>query len=194
MKSIMLERKTKETQISLELKINGTGQTQIHSGIGFLDHLLDLLAFHARFDLNLTCQGDLVVDEHHSIEDIGIILGQAFREALAEEMNYQRYGSCWLPMDETLAHACVDISGRPFFVFKADFKREKIGEFPTEMVAEFFRAFAMNARMTLHLKIEYGENEHHKIEALFKATAYALREALEVVPGRDSPSSTKGII
>jgi imidazoleglycerol-phosphate dehydratase len=194
MKPVILERKTKETQISLQLNINGTGQAQIQSGVGFFDHLLSLLSFHAHFDLNLKCQGDLEVDEHHSIEDIGITLGQAFREALAEKMNYHRYGSCWLPMDEILAHACVDISGRPFFVLQAEFKREKVGEFPTEMVSEFFRAFATNARLTLHLRIEYGENEHHKIEALFKATAYALREALEIVPGRDAPSSTKGIL
>jgi imidazoleglycerol-phosphate dehydratase len=190
----IINRKTNETNISLELNLYGQGKSAITTGIGFFDHILTLFAFHGLFDINLTCQGDLEVDDHHSIEDIGIALGQAFRQSLPENKNFVRYGSCILPMDETLANAVVDISGRPFLVFQADFTREMVGNLSTEMIEEFFRAFAMNAGITLHLKIEYGKNDHHKIEALFKATARALRIALEPDPKLDSVSSTKGVI
>jgi len=194
MKPVEKSRHTRETKIELKLELQGRGQSTIQSGIGFFDHVLTLFAFHGLFDLNLSCQGDLQVDEHHSVEDIGIVLGQAFREALPATLNVKRYGCCLLPMDETLARAVVDLSGRPFFQLNAEFKREKVGDLPTELIAEFFRAFATHAKITLHLAIEYGENEHHKIEALFKATARALRQALEIDPNRQEVSSTKGIL
>ena len=194
MKPVQLIRKTKETQINLELQLNGTGQSNISTGVGFFDHMLTLFAFHGLFDLTIQCRGDLNVDDHHTIEDVGILLGQALCQALPEKKNYRRYGAALLPMDETLARAVIDLSGRPFFVLNAQFSREKLGVFSTEMVEEFFRAFAMNAKLTLHLAIEYGRNEHHKIEALFKAAARALAQALEVDSRRTQPASSKGML
>ncbi|MCI0513343.1 imidazoleglycerol-phosphate dehydratase HisB [candidate division KSB1 bacterium] len=194
MEPITITRNTRETQIQLSIQLNGAGQAEIHSGIGFFDHLLTLFAFHGLFDLKLECKGDLQVDEHHTVEDIGIVLGQAFRRGLPQNLNFQRYGTCLLPMDETLVQAVVDVSGRPYLVFQATFTREKVGDLPTEMVVEFFRAFVTHAQITLHLQIQYQTNTHHAIEALFKAAGRALRQALTPDPLRTGVSSTKGVL
>lgn len=188
-----IERNTNETNIKVEINLDGEGKTDIKSGIGFFDHMLNLFAFHSRTDINLRCDGDLYVCDHHSIEDIGIALGQAFKEALGDKNGINRYGSFFIPMDETLAFASIDISGRPYLVFDCSFNREKVGEMSTEMTEEFFRAFAMNAGVTLHLKVLYGANDHHKIEGLFKAFARAVKEAKDVNSKNGVPS-TKGVL
>ena len=194
MDPIQLSRETKETRISLTLDVYGTGHSQISTGVGFFDHMLTLFAFHGGFDLNIRCEGDVAVDDHHTVEDIGILLGTALLQSFPETRNFRRYGLSFLPMDEALARAVVDLSGRPFLVFNAEFERSLIGTFSTEMVEEFFRALADNAKMTLHLSVEYGRNTHHKIEALFKASGRALREALEIDPHRQGVASTKGVL
>lgn len=184
-------RKTNETSIELRIDLDGSGKSEISTGIGFFDHMLDLFAFHSRCDLKVKAEGDLNVCDHHTIEDIGITLGQAFKEAIGDKKGINRYGTFYVPMDETLALVSLDISNRPFVVFDCEFKREKVGEMATEMVVEFFRAFAFNAGITLHLKVLYGENDHHKIEALFKAFGRALKEAKYVREENGLPS-TKG--
>lgn len=184
-------RKTNETSIELRIDLDGSGKSEISTGIGFFDHMLDLFAFHSRCDLKVKAEGDLNVCDHHTIEDIGITLGQAFKEAIGDKKGINRYGTFYVPMDETLALVSLDISNRPFVVFDCEFKREKVGEMATEMVVEFFRAFAFNAGITLHLKVIYGENDHHKIEALFKAFGRALKEAKHVREENGLPS-TKG--
>lgn len=189
-----IERITRETQINLSFELQGSGQCELQTGIGFFDHMLQLFAFHGMFDMKGECQGDTQVDDHHLIEDLGIVLGQAFHASLPPARNFKRYGTCFLPMDETLARVVVDLSGRPLLVFVANFNRAQIGNFSTEMVVEFFRAFAFNAKMTLHLQIEYGENDHHKIEALFKAAARALREAASPDRNRRGTASSKGVL
>lgn len=171
------ERATKETSVQLEIDLEGKGNIEINTGIGFFDHMLNLFAFHGQIDLKVLAKGDLEVCDHHTIEDIGITLGEAFKEALGNKEGINRYGTFYVPMDETLALVSLDISNRPYLVFDCDFKREKVGEMSTEMVVEFFRAFAFNAGITLHLKVLYGENDHHKIEALFKALGRAIKEA-----------------
>lgn len=173
-----LSRKTKETDVFVSLNPYGKGLTEIDTGIGFFDHMLTALAVHGGFDLVARCKGDLEVDSHHSIEDIGITLGKVFREATGDKTGLSRYGFFILPMDECLALCSLDISGRPFFVFKGEFKNAKIGEMDTDMVEEFFRAFAMNAEITLHIDLMYGSNDHHRAEAIFKAFAHSLKEAL----------------
>lgn len=189
-----ITRNTKETQIQVGISLNTEGESSIRTGIGFFDHMLTLFAFHGLMTLEVECNGDLEVDDHHSVEDIGIALGKAFAQALPETKNYTRYGSCLLPMDETLARAVVDLSGRPYLVFQAEFNREMVGTLATEMIEEFFRAFAMNAGITLHLKVEYGKNDHHKAEALFKAAGRALRQATAPDTQRTGVSSTKGVL
>jgi len=185
-------RKTKETDIEVRLDIYGSGKTNINSGIGFFDHMLMSLAVHAGWDLELSVKGDLYIDGHHSVEDIGIVLGQTFCNCLSVKEGLRRYGSFSVPMDEALATAHVDISGRPYLVFSADFRSDKIGEFDTQLILEFFRAFVMNALITLHLDVEYGENDHHKAEALFKAFAHSIRIAAEKTG--DRLLSTKGTL
>ncbi|MGN0145432.1 MAG: imidazoleglycerol-phosphate dehydratase HisB [Clostridium sp.] len=185
------KRTTNETSIELEINLDGTGKSEISTGIGFFDHMLNLFAFHSQTDLRIMADGDLNVCDHHTIEDIGITLGEAFKEAIGDKKGINRYGTFYVPMDETLAFVSLDISNRPFVVFDCNFKREKVGEMATEMVVEFFRAFAFNAGITLHLKVLYGENDHHKIEALFKAFARALKEAKSVDDENGIPS-TKG--
>ena len=194
MDPIQLTRETKETRISLTLNAYGSGKSRISTGVGFFDHMLTLFAFHGGFDLDIQCDGDVDVDDHHTVEDIGILLGTALLQAYPEARNFRRYGLSFLPMDEAMARAVVDLSGRPFLVFNAEFERLLIGLFQTEMVEEFFRALAYNAKMTLHLSVEYGQNTHHKIEALFKAAGRALREALEIDSRRDGVASTKGVL
>ncbi|MFQ5708567.1 MAG: imidazoleglycerol-phosphate dehydratase HisB [bacterium] len=194
MSKTRLERKTNETNITLEFDIRGEGQSRISTGIGFFNHMLELFAFHGCFDLNVKCQGDLHVDAHHTVEDVGIVLGQAFHKALSGEQAIVRYATAWVPMDESLARAAVDISGRPFLAFDAEFRQSRVGDFDTELTREFFQAFVTHAGITLHLKLLYGANTHHKIEALFKAVAVALRQAVQLDKNRSGPASTKGVL
>ncbi len=190
-----IERKTNETQVRLKLNVDGTGNYRISTGIGFFNHVLELFAKHGLFDLEVEAKGDLDVEEHHLVEDAGIVLGQAFRQALGDKKGIRRYGFFVLPMDEALALAAVDFSGRPEFVWNAEFKREKIGTLPTELLPHFFKSIADNAMMNLQLKLFYGMNEHHKAEALFKALARAMRMACEYdARSRGVVPSTKGVI
>lgn len=192
-RSSKIERNTNETKISLSMNLDGEGKSSIDTGVGFFDHMLNLFAFHGKLDLEVKAKGDLYVCDHHTIEDIGIVMGQAFKEAIGDKNGINRYGTFYIPMDETLALASLDISNRPYLVFDCDFNREKVGQMATEMVIEFFRAFAFNAGITLHLKVLYGENDHHKIEALFKAFGRALKEAKTVKDENGMPS-TKGTL
>ena len=172
------ERRTKETNITVSLDLDGTGKADIDTGLGFFDHMLTALAVHSRFDLKVKCEGDLGIDAHHSVEDVGIVLGQAFCEAVGDKAGIARYGSFTLPMDEALASCHIDVGGRVYAVIDMRFTADRLGELDTQMIAEFFRAFANNAKVTLHLAALYGENDHHKAEALFKAFAHALRLAV----------------
>ena len=189
-----INRNTNETKIQLKINLDGDGKSNIKTGIGFFDHMLDLMAFHSGIDLEVIAHGDLDVCDHHTVEDVGIILGQAFKEALGEKVGIKRYGSFFIPMDETLSQVSLDISGRAFLVFQGEFKRDTVGTFATEMTEEFFRAFAFNSGITLHARILYGSNDHHKIEALFKALGRALREAKTVNENDMRLPSTKGML
>lgn len=180
MRSAEIVRETKETKVRLAVNLDGTGKSTIATGIGFFDHMLDLLARHARFDLVIEAQGDLYVDFHHTTEDVGIVLGQAVKRALGDMRGITRYADLHLPMDETLTRVALDISGRPYLVFRTEFKVAKIGEFDTELVREFFQAFASNAGMTLHVETLYGDNAHHIAESCFKGLARALRAAVAI--------------
>ncbi|MDD4122303.1 MAG: imidazoleglycerol-phosphate dehydratase HisB [Eubacteriales bacterium] len=175
-----VKRETRETKIELTLNIDGEGTSQINSGVGFFDHMLTALAVHSGFDLTLNCKGDLVVDCHHTIEDIGIALGSALADTLADKTGIARYGNSMIPMDEALASCCIDVSGRPYLIFNAEFGDCRLGDMDSEMVEEFFRAFAMNAGVTLHINLIYGKNDHHKTEAIFKAFAHALKSAVKI--------------
>lgn len=188
----LINRKTSETTISLELNIDGTGKADIDTDIGFFDHMLNSFARHGFFDLKVKVDGDLYVDCHHSIEDTGIVLGQAIKEALGDKKGIKRYGSMILPMDEALILCAVDLSGRPYLVFDADFSRESVGYFDTEMVKEFFHAVAYTAGMNLHIKMLSGSNNHHIIEGMFKAFARALDEATKLDSRIEDVLSTKG--
>ncbi len=182
MRTSEIKHKTKETDIALSLALDGTGKSDIDSGNGFFDHMMTLFASHGRFDLTLKCDGDTEVDFHHSAEDIGICLGKAFSEALGDKRGITRYGSIILPMDETLMLAAVDVSGRVYLSFEADFPTSRVGEFDTELIEEFFIAFAREAKITLHIRKFNGKNTHHIAEAIFKATARALRTAARIDP------------
>ncbi|PWS38644.1 imidazoleglycerol-phosphate dehydratase HisB [Falsiroseomonas bella] len=188
-------RATSETDIRLALDLDGTGRAEVATGVGFLDHMLTALARHALLDLTVAAKGDLHIDDHHTTEDVGIVLGQAVRQALGDKRGIRRFGHCILPMDEALAEAAIDISGRPFLAWSVPFARPKIGSFDTELVEEFFRAFAFNAGITLHVTLKAGSNAHHVAEACFKAVARALRMAMEADPraGGVIPS-TKGML
>jgi imidazoleglycerol-phosphate dehydratase len=175
-----VKRETSETEIELTLNIDGQGKNQIDTGIGFFNHMLTAFSVHSGFDLALTCRGDLSVDCHHSVEDIGIALGKAFGEAMADKAGIARYGNFTIPMDEALASCSVDISGRPYLVFHAEFGDYRLGDMDSAMVEEFFRAFATNAMITLHINLQYGKNDHHKAEAIFKAFAHALKAAVKM--------------
>lgn len=179
MREAYIKRETKETKIELTLNVDGEGKNQINTGVGFFDHMLTAFSVHSGFDLVLSCKGDLAVDCHHSIEDIGIALGAAFAEAVSEKKGIARYGTFTIPMDEALASCSLDISGRPFLVFNGEFGDYRLGDMDSEMVEEFFRAFAMNAMITLHINLLYGKNDHHKAEAIFKAFAHALKMAVK---------------
>ena len=189
-----LNRTTNETRIEVELNLDGAGKTEISSGIGFFDHMLNLFAAHGQFDLKVICAGDLEVDGHHSIEDIGIVLGAALKSALGNKCGITRYGTFFLPMDETLALVSLDISGRPFLVCEVGELAPMIGTFDTELVEEFLRAFAFNAGLTLHVKILYGKNSHHKVEAIFKALGHALKAAVAIDDKIRGVPSTKGVL
>ncbi len=187
-------RETNETKISVEINLDGGGKAQIDSGIGFFNHMLNLFAAHGQFDLNVDCKGDLEVDGHHSVEDIGIALGAAIKNALGDKRGINRYGSFFLPMDETLALVSLDISGRPFLVYDAGELAPTIGNFDTELTEEFLRALAFNAGLTMHVKIFHGKNSHHKVEAIFKALGHALRIAAAHDAKVTGVPSTKGIL
>ena len=185
-------RKTKETDISLHLNLDGTGSSSIHTGIGFFDHMLDGFARHGLFDLKVNVAGDLAVDCHHTIEDTGIVLGNAIKEAVGDKKGIRRYGSCILPMDETLVLCAVDLSGRPYLVFDGEFTTDRAGYMDTEMVKEFFYAISYTAGMNLHIRVLSGGNNHHMIEAMFKAFAKALDQATVIDPRITDILSTKG--
>lgn len=195
MREANLNRKTRETDVSIQVKLDENLESKINTGIGFLNHMLELLAFHSGIYLSIDCKGDLHVDGHHSVEDIGILLGKAIKEVLGDKKGINRYGDAFLPMDETLAHCSLDISGRPYLVFNVEFTSERVGEFETELTEEFFRAIAVNSGMTLHFNLEYGRNTHHIIEALFKSFGIALKQAITInEKNKDKILSSKGVI
>jgi imidazoleglycerol-phosphate dehydratase len=195
MRSASVSRRTAETDVSVSLALDGTCKASIATGVGFLDHMLELFARHALFDLEVKVSGDLHVDQHHTTEDTGIALGQAFLKALGDKKGIARYADIHLPMDETLARVAVDLSGRPFLVFRAEFPAEKIGGFDTELVREWFQAFAMNGGVTLHVERLYGDNSHHIAESCFKGLARALRRAVMLEPREEGRvPSTKGAL
>jgi len=191
-RSAYIERKTKETDIKMKLGIDGSGKANIDTGIGFFDHMLDGFTRHGFFDLDLKVKGDLVVDCHHTIEDTGIVLGQAIKEAIGDKAGIKRYGSCILPMDETLVLCAIDLSGRPYLAFDGEFTVDRVGYMDTEMVKEFFYAISYSAGMNLHIKVLSGSNNHHIMEAMFKAFARALDEACTYDSRIDGVLSTKG--
>ena len=192
MRKATLRRTTGETDISISLTVDGTGRFEGTSGIGFFDHMLHLLARHSGMDISLTCQGDLDVDNHHTIEDIGITLGEVFEKALGDKKGIHRYGCFFCPMDEVLSRIVLDLSGRSYLVFDVDIPVERIGSFETEMTREFFLAFANNAKMNLHMSTLYGVNGHHIVESLFKGIGHALKEAVTIEG--DTVLSTKGVL
>lgn len=193
MRTASIARETRETRIAVEVDLDGTGRHEMATGIGFLDHMLDQLARHSLIDMTVTAKGDLHIDMHHTTEDTGIALGQAIAKALGERKGIRRYAQCHLAMDEALTRAAIDVSGRPFLIWKTEFSRPKIGEMDTELFREFFQAFAHNAGITLHIETLYGDNNHHIAESCFKAVARALREAVEIDPRQpDAVPSTKG--
>ena len=188
------ERRTRETEICVTIDLDGSGKAKIATGVGFLDHMLNSFAVHGRFDLEVVVEkSDLEIDCHHTVDDTGIVLGKAIGEALGDKAGIARFGSFYIPMDEALSFAAVDISGRPFLVYDNVHKNEMIGNYETDMTEEFFRAVAFNAGMTLHLKSLYGTNDHHRIEAMFKAFAYAMAMAVKKLD-TDAPVSTKGVL
>ena len=188
-----ITRKTKETDISISINLDGKGENEIATGIGFFDHMLTALSKHSGIDMKISCKGDLEVDSHHSVEDVGIALGQAVAQALGDKLGIRRYGEAKIPMDEALGEAVIDISGRPFIVYNCTFKGDMMGTMDTQLVEEFMRSFAYNAGITLHISAPYGTNDHHKAEAMFKALARALRQAMEIDPRFEGQViSTKG--
>jgi imidazoleglycerol-phosphate dehydratase len=195
MRKASIDRKTSETEISVSVALDGTGKRKIETGVGFFDHMLDQLARHGLIDITAKAKGDLHIDDHHTVEDVGIALGQALREALGDKKGIVRYGSCDLPMDGTLSRVALDVSGRAYLVWRVEFASSRIGNFDTQLVREFFQAFAMNAGITLHAETLYGDNDHHIAESLFKALARALRMAIEIDPRAENEvPSTKGVL
>lgn len=192
MRKAEIKRTTKETDIAVSLDLDGSGKVDIDTGIGFFDHMLTAFGVHSGMDLAVKCVGDLNVDGHHTVEDVGIVIGQAVAKALGDKGGIARYGSAYVPMDEALSFCALDISGRAFLAFNAQFTAERCGEFDTCLTEEFFRAFAMNSGITLHIREEYGKNDHHIIEAMFKAVAHALKDAMSVTGG--GVLSTKGVL
>jgi imidazoleglycerol-phosphate dehydratase len=195
MRKATVKRTTKETAVEVAVNLDGEGRSAVATGIGFLDHMLDLLARHSRIDISVKAKGDLHIDHHHTTEDVGIALGQALKQALGDMKGITRYADVHVPMDETLTRVAIDISGRPFLVFKVDFGRAKIGPFDTELVQEWFQAFAINAAVTLHVAMLYGSNDHHIAESCFKSLARALRAAIAIDPrAANEVPSTKGTL
>lgn len=194
MRQASLTRTTRETDIALSLNLDGEGLTDIRTGVGFFDHMLDALCRFGLLDVTLTCRGDLAVDAHHTVEDVGICLGRALRQALADRAGIRRAGSAFMPMDEALAFCALDISGRPYLAFDAAFAAPMAGDMDTQLAEEFFRALAVNAGLTLHMKVIAGRNDHHKLEALFKALGLALRDAAAPDPRVKGIPSTKGAL
>ncbi|MCD7773062.1 MAG: imidazoleglycerol-phosphate dehydratase HisB [Ruminococcus sp.] len=192
MRTAEIKRTTKETDIEVYVNLDGDGRVSVDTGIGFFDHMLNSFGVHSGIDLNVVCRGDLNVDGHHSVEDVGIVLGQAFAKALGDKSGIARFGSAFVPMDEALCFCALDISGRPFLAFDGELNDEKIGEFDTCLTEEFFRAFAFNSGITLHIRKEYGKNDHHIVEAMFKAVAHAIKQAVTAT-GSDI-LSTKGVL
>lgn len=189
-----ISRKTSETEVEVWLDIDGTGRSDVVTGVPFLDHMLGLFAKHGVFDLEVRCKGDLHIDAHHSVEDIGICLGQAFERALGEKRGIVRFDHAYYPMDETLARVTVDLSGRPYLVYRVDVERERVGDLDAELVEEFWKAFASNARVNVHVELIYGRNAHHIFEAVFKAAARALSRASRPDPRVSGIPSTKGVL
>jgi len=195
MRKAVLDRKTRETDITVSVNLDGAGKYDVETGIGFLDHMMEQLSRHSLMDITIRAKGDLHIDYHHTVEDVGIVLGQAVKRALGDLRGISRYGSAIIPMDECCSRASVDISGRPFLVWRVTFSRAKLGDMDTELFQEWFRAFAFGAGITLHVENLYGENNHHIIESSFKALARALRQAMEADPRMaDVLPSTKGVI
>ena len=195
MRKAEIKRKTNETDIAVSVNLDGTGVYDIETGIGFLDHMLDQLSKHSLIDIKVRAKGDLHIDFHHTAEDVGIALGEAVKQALGDKKGIRRYASADLVMDETLTRVALDVSGRPFLVWKVEFNRDKVGEMDTELFREWFQAFAMNAGITLHVETLYGDNNHHIAESAFKALARALRSAVEIDPrAKDAIPSTKGTL
>lgn len=194
MRTAAIERKTKETDIRLRLCIDGTGQTELATGVGFFDHMLDALCRFAQFDLTLDCAGDLQVDAHHTVEDAGICLGKAIRDALGDRVGIRRVGSAFMPMDEALAFAAIDVSGRPYLAWNAEFTAPTCGTMDTQLAEEFFRAVTVNAGLTVHMSLLAGRNDHHRMEALFKAFGLALRDAVRLDANIQGVLSTKGTL
>lgn len=194
MRGAELERNTNETRIRVSVNLDGEGRSELSTGVGFFDHMLTHLAKHGQFDITVQAEGDLHIDAHHTVEDVGICLGQAFLQAVGDPTGLTRYGHAVVPMDETLAEAAVDFSGRPYLVYEADLPPVKLGDFDVELAEEFFRAFAVNSRMTVHIGLRYGKNIHHNVEGMFKAFARALGQALRVDPRIKGVPSTKGML
>lgn len=194
MRTSTISRETKETTISLTIDLDGSGKTQLDTDVGFFDHMLDAFSRFALVDLAVSCKGDLYVDEHHTIEDVGICLGKAIRDALGDRAGIRRVGSAYMPMDEALAFAAIDISGRPYLAYAADFATLRCGDMGVQMAEEFFRAVVMNAGLTVHLNVVAGRNDHHKLEAMFKAFGLALRDAMAADPRVTGVLSTKGAL
>lgn len=195
MRTAKIARKTNETEISVSIDLDGTGKHDMKTGVGFFDHMLDQLSRHSLIDMDIACKGDLHIDFHHTVEDVGIALGQAIKQALGDKKGISRYASCDLPMDGTLTRAAVDVSGRAFLVFKAEFSQGKVGEIDTELFREFFQALAINAGITLHIENFYFDNNHHLAESMFKAVARALRDAVAIDPRLNGAvPSTKGTL
>jgi len=195
MRKGQITRTTKETDITVAVDLDGSGRADVVTGVGFFDHMLDQIARHGMIDISIRAKGDLHIDDHHTVEDVGIALGQAVRQALGDMKGITRYADVHLPMDETLTRVCIDVSGRPFLVFRTEFVRHKIGTFDTELVREFFQAFAMNAGITLHVETLYGDNAHHIAESCFKGLARALRTAFTIDSRRANEiPSTKGVL
>lgn len=195
MRSALIERKTTETDVSVRVDLDGTGQTTVRTKVGFFDHMLEQLGRHSLVDLEVTANGDTHIDDHHTVEDVGISLGMALKQALGDKTGIRRYGMRLLPMDEALSQVALDFSGRPFLVWDVNFPTEKIGAFDTELVREFFQALSTHAGLTLHITQVHGENAHHIAESIFKGVAQALREAIEIDPRRqDVIPSTKGVL
>jgi imidazoleglycerol-phosphate dehydratase len=194
MRSASISRATAETSIELDFSIDGSGETNIQTGVGFFDHMLTLFTKHGLFDMKVVCDGDIEVDQHHTVEDIGIVLGQAFNESIGTKEGIDRYANVTIPMDEALSTVSIDISGRPFFVYHVEGLKDKVGQFDTELVEEFFQAFVSHAKVTLHINLQYGKNTHHIIESIFKAFGRALSAASKINPEVKGIPSTKGLL